>query len=177
MTVEEALVVLKKAKVTDSVQTLRRWLREGKIQSQFKSKKEGYEIDEVDLNRFIDERTGRDKVKKIKSLETKLAQKERNKLTQDNHKLQMEVDKLRSDNLHLKFKLLSKPETETVIVYKSDHRSILGLDDTATDEEVRSTYRKLIKLLHPDKGGDSKLFQKFKEDYDNFQNSIKVNVT
>lgn len=35
----------------------------------------------------------------------------------------------------------------------------LGLSPDATTEEIRSAYRRLIKILHPDRGGDEELFR------------------
>jgi hypothetical protein len=36
-------------------------------------------------------------------------------------------------------------------------RSILGVDDTATPEEIQAAYTRLMRLAHPDKGGTSGL--------------------
>lgn len=53
MNIEEALEVLKKNDVTDSVQMLRRWIRQGKIKAEMESKKTGYVVDSNSLNEFI----------------------------------------------------------------------------------------------------------------------------
>lgn len=59
MNVKQALEILKSNGITDSEQTLRRWLREGKIAAtRSKNRKLGYEINEDDFQRFIDVRTG-----------------------------------------------------------------------------------------------------------------------
>lgn len=43
---------------------------------------------------------------------------------------------------------------------------VLGLKDTATQEEIKKTYRKLAVENHPDKGGDEEKFKKISEAYD-----------
>jgi molecular chaperone DnaJ len=43
---------------------------------------------------------------------------------------------------------------------------ILGVEETATQDEIKKAYRKLAKENHPDKGGDEDLFKKISVAYD-----------
>lgn len=54
MTIQEALEILKKKNITSSIQMLRRWIRQNKIEASLPSKKEGYQIKEDSLNEFIE---------------------------------------------------------------------------------------------------------------------------
>lgn len=56
MTIHEALDILKDNHITDSIQMLRRWIRQGKIKATMASKKQGYVIDEISLNEFIEKK-------------------------------------------------------------------------------------------------------------------------
>lgn len=56
MNLQEALAILKEKQITDSIQMLRRWIRQGKIEASMVSKKEGYIIEENSLNDFIKEK-------------------------------------------------------------------------------------------------------------------------
>ena len=47
-----------------------------------------------------------------------------------------------------------------------DHYSVLGVEETATQEEIKKAYRKLAKENHPDKGGDEELFKQISGAYD-----------
>lgn len=58
MNIEEALSVLKENEVTDSVQMLRRWIRQDKIKATMESKRTGYVVDVDSLNTFISEKKG-----------------------------------------------------------------------------------------------------------------------
>lgn len=51
-------------------------------------------------------------------------------------------------------------------VSKSRSYDILGVNNEASQEEIRNRFRKLVKILHPDKGGDAKLFQLVREAYE-----------
>ena len=43
---------------------------------------------------------------------------------------------------------------------------ILGVSSEANQDEIKDRFRKLVKILHPDKGGDAKLFQLVTEAYE-----------
>lgn len=48
----------------------------------------------------------------------------------------------------------------------TDYYQTLGVNKTATQEEIKQAYRKLAGKHHPDRGGDTKQFQKIQEAYD-----------
>lgn len=54
-----------------------------------------------------------------------------------------------------------------------DHYNALGVDKNATLEEIKKAYRKLASQNHPDKGGDTAMFQKIQEAYDTLSDPNK----
>lgn len=47
-----------------------------------------------------------------------------------------------------------------------NYYDILGVEENATQEDIKKAYRKLAKENHPDKGGDEELFKKISVAYD-----------
>lgn len=56
---------------------------------------------------------------------------------------------------------------------KEDYYEILGVAKNATDKEIKSAYRNLCKIHHPDKGGDDDTFKKIGEAYDHLSDKEK----
>jgi DnaJ family protein A protein 2 len=51
-------------------------------------------------------------------------------------------------------------------VDNESYYKVLGVPQSASQEEIRKAYRKLAREHHPDKGGDEKLFKEIQEAYD-----------
>lgn len=47
-----------------------------------------------------------------------------------------------------------------------DHYQTLGIDKSATQDQIKTAYRKLASKHHPDKGGDTSVFQKIQAAYE-----------
>ena len=64
-----------------------------------------------------------------------------------------------------------KKDVDTTAFYK-----ILGVEKTATKDEIRKAYKKLIRTEHPDKGGDKEKFQKIQLAYETLNDEGKRKV-
>jgi curved DNA-binding protein CbpA len=53
---------------------------------------------------------------------------------------------------------------------KDNYYDILGVDNFSSFEEIKKKYKELVKCTHPDKGGNSELFQQIKIAYENLKN-------
>lgn len=65
-----------------------------------------------------------------------------------------------------KFRLGVDAATEEVKNSKRTPRSILGVSRMALWDEIKSAYRKLVKQLHPDLGGDPAAFRTVQAAYE-----------
>lgn len=51
--------------------------------------------------------------------------------------------------------------------------AVLGLPSNATDQQIRAAYRKKVKAVHPDMGGDPEAFQQVNEAYATISDDTK----
>lgn len=107
-------------------------------------------------------------------------------LEHENSDLQKEMKKLLKENIELRNQLLKLKEElskgnkkepdkvpETIPTKMNDVRRKLGLSKTSSHKDVSSGYKKLLKVTHPDQGGNAAAFHYIKTDYDYFRASIK----
>lgn len=103
---------------------------------------------------------------------------EKSELQNETKKILKENIELRGELLYVKEKLskqgkkVSKPVQDQPPAQVADYRQKLGLSKTANEKEVLTRYKKLLKITHPDHGGNAAVFHYVKSDYDDFKNSI-----
>jgi hypothetical protein len=112
-------------------------------------------------------------------------------LKKENNDLQKEVTQLIKENIRLRDDLIKykeksinknnnrehdqheKPTSTHQPYYLNEYRDKLGLAKIAGKKEVVASYKELLKLTHPDHGGNPKCFHYIKADFDQFKRSIK----
>jgi len=103
--------------------------------------------------------------------EKRKSQRETNSLTKENIELRKELLRLKEE-LYKGHK--NEPEKAPPRPPKPhDYRQRLGLSKTASPKEVVASYKRLLKITHPDSGGSEAAFHYIKSDYDQFRNSLK----
>jgi regulator of replication initiation timing len=108
--------------------------------------------------------------------------KEMIQLENDKSELQKETKKLLKENIDLRNELLKLKEElskgnktnreenqDSVPLTPKDHRQKLGLSRTASEKEVLTGYKKLLKVTHPDHGGHAAAFHYIKTDFDDYR--------
>ncbi len=107
-------------------------------------------------------------------------------LESENRKLQAETKKVLQENLDLRKQLLRlkeemarqgkvEPETPQKLptLNTLNYYQKLGLSKTAGQREVLAGFKRLLKLTHPDHGGNPAAFHYIKTEYDHYKNSLK----
>lgn len=170
LNVKEVTEQLRDEEITDSEQTVIRWILEGKIKAtRTKHLNIDFTIKPRDLAAFILEK----KIEyKIKQYGVDYLHWE--KTFQENQKLKEEIEEVKS-NIRIQHAKVSALKKMLKAEYAlSDHppftfNSLFGLDADADKAMLKKEFKKLLKALHPDRGGDERLFKVF---YDHYQKTI-----
>ncbi|TDK63044.1 J domain-containing protein [Bacillus salipaludis] len=166
LNVKEVTVHLKEEGITDSELTVIQWILEGKITARrAKNIKIDYLVNPSDLASFIIEKKIEEKTKRygVDFQHWEKTFKENQKLKEDIEQLKssvrIEQAKVRS------LKKMLQAEYALTAAPPLTFNTIFGLDESADPSLLKKEFKKLLKCLHPDRGGDEQLFKIFYEHY------------
>ncbi|MDR7077483.1 hypothetical protein J2Y03_002507 [Neobacillus niacini] len=174
LNVKEVTEQLRAARITDSEQVVIRWILDGKIKAKrTKHLNLEYSIHPVDLASFILEKTIEDKTKKFG---VDFHQWE--KTFQENQTFKEEIEQLKTSIRIEQAKNRSLKKMLKAEYALSDSppltlASLVGLDSDEDPEIIKKEYKKLLKALHPDRGGDERLFKVFYDHYSKMNGDSK----
>lgn len=163
LTVKEVTQQLIDAGISVNEKTVTRWLREGKLKADRSAHiKIIYSVNQDDLTAFIS------KLKTEKSSEDQQTQFKKTRL--ENERLKEEVDRLRSaisiEQAKVRsLKKMLKAEFALTDYKPASIHSFIGLDAATDKQELKKELKKILKALHPDRGGDERLFKVMYEHY------------
>ncbi|MCM2532991.1 J domain-containing protein [Neobacillus pocheonensis] len=166
LNVKEVTEQLRSHGITDSEKTVIRWILEGKIKAKrTKHLKIDFLINPGDLAVFIIEKLIEEKSKKFG-----VDYQQWEKTFNENQKLKEEIEELKSTNRIQQAKVRSlkrmlQAEYALSATNPLNFNSLLGIDVGADKELIKKEFKKLLKALHPDRGGDERLFKVFYEHY------------
>jgi hypothetical protein len=170
LNVKEVTELLKNEDITNSEQTVIQWILEGKIRAiRTKDYKIDFLINPSELVSFIIE-------KKIESKRKKFGvdYEHWEKTFHDNQRLKEQIEELEI-NVRIeqtKVRSLKKMLQAEYSLSPPDPYSLhtlLGIDETSDNDLLKKEFKKLLKSLHPDRGGDERLFKVF---YDHYKKTI-----
>ncbi len=167
LNMKEVIRRLSEEGITANEQLVTRWIREGKIQTSRTTRiKIEYSIDPNDLAAFILEIN----LEKMKQ-QVELDDQEWERIFSENQRLKEEIEELKSTIRIEQIKIRSLKKMLQAEYALSDSKpltlkNLLGLDSAAKNELVKRELKKILKALHPDRGGDERLFKVFYDHYD-----------
>ena len=100
-------------------------------------------------------------------------------LKKEASRIQNEAKDLMKQNIELRNELRKLKEKQrdnynfTSITQSNNYSKKFGFSKMASDKEVLTEYKGLLKITHPDHGGNAKLFHYIRTDYEIFKKSIK----
>lgn len=167
LNMKEVIQHLSEEGITANEQLVTRWIREGKIKTSRTTRiKIDYSIDPDDLAAFILEK----KLDKMKQ-QFEIDDQEWVRKFFENQTLKEEIEELKIMIRIEQAKIRSLKKMLQAEYELSDSKpltlnNLLGLDSAAEKELVKRELKKILKSLHPDRGGDERLFKVFYDHYD-----------
>ncbi|MCM3570845.1 J domain-containing protein [Neobacillus mesonae] len=168
LNLKEAAVLLKTEGIAHDEQDVIRWILDGKLKAKrTKSLNIDYVIEPIDLAAFMIEKLIEKRIQKygVDYLKWEKTFSDNKRLKEENEelkaKIRIEQTKVRGLKrmLQAEYALSEEPSPLTYV-------SLLGLDANADKEIIKKEFKKILKALHPDRGGDERLFRVFYEHYD-----------
>ncbi|RSD29045.1 DnaJ domain-containing protein [Mesobacillus subterraneus] len=163
LTVKEAAERLTSSGIEASEQDVLHWIEAGQLCAEMSQRRNlTYTINQKDLTDFIVH----------KHTDEISAQLIRAKL--DNNQLAQQLDLLKT-RLHIEqskvrtLKKMLNSQIEAAGTSTTHMEDLLGLSQNSSNQELKKEFKKLLKALHPDRGGDERLFKVFNEHYENLK--------
>jgi hypothetical protein len=166
MNLKEVREQLRDQGITNSEEVVIRWILEGRLKAKRTNNfKMDYIIKPSDLAAFILEKLIENKSKQygVDFHHWEKTFNENKTLKEENEELKsivrIEQSKVRSLKrmLQAEYALSNTPPLS--------YTALLGLEVDADKETIKKEFKKLIKALHPDRGGDEQLFKVFYDHY------------
>ncbi|OCA81722.1 hypothetical protein A8F94_22645 [Bacillus sp. FJAT-27225] len=162
MNIKEAVTQLSNAGIEVGDKDVITWIKQGKLKAEMIRRRNiTYRINAEDLNELIKE-------ERAAYLEAKLEESQRkNEILTD----QIELLKARVHIEQAKVRTLKRLLNDQIEADGPSgfHSELLGLEHDSDNHVLKKEFKKLLKALHPDRGGDERLFKVFKGHYDSIK--------
>lgn len=163
LNIKKAAEQLTASGIIASEQDVIRWINEGVLKAEVSQRRNTtYKINMFDLTQFIIQ-------KHSEKLTAQLEQSHREKL-----KLAEEIEILNT-RIHIEeskvrtLKKMLNTQIEEIGPTAVNYGDLLGLENEPSSQSLKKEFKKLLKSLHPDRGGDERLFKVFNEHYENLK--------
>ncbi len=158
LSIKEAALFLEREGINATEQVLTSWISEGIIKaSGGTGAGKGFVISPEDLMAFIAKKKASGGAQNDYAVLEQL--KLRGEIEELRTALRIEQTKVRS------LKKMLKAEYALTNSMRFNSSLLLGLENGADQEVIKREFKKLLKALHPDRGGDERLFKVFSEHY------------
>lgn len=167
LNVKETTELLRSEGIADNEETVIRWILDGKIRAKrTKDLNINFSIDPFDLATFIVEKKN-ERMSQQFGVDYEHWEKtfhENTKLKEKMEELEITIRIERAKVLSLKKMVRSEKSLFEPAPYTI--HSLLGVEENGDKDLLKKELKKLLKFLHPDRGGDERLFKVFYEHYE-----------
>jgi hypothetical protein len=149
--------------IAASEQDILKWIEEGQLKAELNQRRNtSYKISMNDLAEFVIQKHTEDSAKKLE--QSKRENRQLNDQIQLlNTRLHIEQSKVKT------LKKMLNAQIEAAGSNASQYEELLGLNQNSNNQALKKEFKKLLKALHPDRGGDERLFKVFNEHYENLK--------
>ncbi|WP_246861185.1 DnaJ domain-containing protein [Bacillus sp. REN3] len=164
LNLKEAVEQLSGYGISASEKDVIRWIEDGHMNAEINKQRRNttYKLNIKDLTDFVIKKYADDFSKRMEASNREKRELEE-KIDLIHTRLQIEQSKVRT----LKKLLNSQIESSGPdIIHFSE---LLGLKQDSNSQSIKKEFKKLLKALHPDRGGDERLFKVFHEHYENLK--------
>ena len=163
LTIKEAAVQLTSYGIEATDQDVLKWIEAGLLKAEKAHRRNAsYKIHLKDLTEFIIQKYSDSFTEQLKS-----SKREKNLLNEQlellNTRLHIEQSKVRT------LKKMLNAQIEESGTDPSQMEELLGLKKNTDSKILKKEFKKILKALHPDRGGDERLFKVFNEHYENLK--------
>lgn len=170
LNLKEVVEILTSEGLADSKEVVIRWILDGKLKAKrTKSLNIDFSIKPTDLAAFI---LDLQMEKRCRQFGVNYVDWE--KTFYDNQQLKVEIEELRARVRIEQSKVRGLKKMLQAEYALSDsspltYAALLGLEKNVSYKVISKEFRKVLKALHPDRGGDERLFKAFYEHYNNIK--------
>jgi hypothetical protein len=163
LNLKEAAVQMTSMGIAASDQDILQWIEEGQLKAELNQRRNtSYKISINDLAEFVIQKHTEDLAEKFE--QSKRENRQLNDQIQLlNTRLHIEQSKVRT------LKKMLNAQIEAAGSNASQYEELLGLKQKSNTQALKKEFKKLLKALHPDRGGDERLFKVFNEHYENLK--------
>jgi hypothetical protein len=149
--------------IAASEQDILKWIEEGQLKAELNQRRNtSYKISMNDLAEFVIQKHTEDSAEKLE--QSKRENRQLNDQIQLlNTRLHIEQSKVKT------LKKMLNAQIEAAGSNASQYEELLGLNQNSNNQALKKEFKKLLKALHPDRGGDERLFKVFNEHYENLK--------
>ncbi|GAM13220.1 J domain-containing protein [Mesobacillus selenatarsenatis] len=163
LTIKEAAEQLTSYGIDAVDQDVLMWIEEGLLKAEQANRRyASYKIHLKDLTDFIIQKHNDSFTAQLES-----SKRENNLL---NEQLELLTTRLHIEQSKVRtLKKMLNAQIEASGTEPSQMEEMLGLKQNTDNQVLRKEFKKILKALHPDRGGDERLFKVFNEHYENLK--------